>query len=121
MELASSLLSPVTAYAWPPLVAFSRRTILSLFSQIKTGQLIVHDAATNITTVCGALEAEDSGAKAEARAEEASKSGRRRGPPRAELRVQRDSFWVRLLLFADMVRMNPQSTQSRPAPVRASW
>ena len=104
MELASSLLSPVTAWTWPPVVAFSRRTVLSLFSQITTGQLIVHDAITNITTVCGAVDVEGPSEKADARAEEASRSGRRKGPPRTTLRVLRDTFWVRLLLFADMVR-----------------
>ena len=102
MELASSLLSPVTAYAWPPLVSLSRRTVLSLFAQIKVGQLVVQDAPTNITTVCGALEVEDPDKKVEPDL----RGGRRRGTPRAVLRVHSDTFWVRLLLFADMVRIN---------------
>ena len=102
MELARSLLSPVAAYTWPPLVSISRRTILSLLGQIKVGQLIVHDASTNITTVCG------DGACAEkqtnGKIEPEVTAGRRKGPPRAVLRVQRDTFWVRMILFADMVR-----------------
>ena len=101
MELARTLFRPVTAYAWPPVVALSRRAILSLLSQITVGELVIHDAGTNITTVCGSIEAKSTDAK---RQEKLNKSGRRDGPPRTVLRVQHDVFWVRLLLFADMVR-----------------
>ena len=120
MELASSLLgpvlTPVTAVAWPPIVALSRRTVLALLGQIKVGQLVVQDALNNITTVCGGGgEAETNGTKVEPDL----RGGRRKGPPRAILRVQRDTFWVRLVLFADMVRKGHAAMQSEAFDPRA--
>lgn len=70
------------SFTWGPLVSLSRNAVLSLLSRIEEGQLVVTDTDGTIT-ICGAPKP----------------SGR----PRTELTVQKDAFWVRLLLFADMV------------------
>ena len=72
------------AIAWNPLVRASRKLILSLFSQIKVGRLIVVEK-DGTHTVCG-QNVEDT------------------STPLARMRVMRDAFWLRLALFADMVR-----------------
>ena len=100
-QLARDVLSRAAAYTWGPIVAGSRRTVLNLFSRIRVGQLVVTDATSNVTTVLGVLEPrrdDDQDLKGVAKPPEG---------PRAELRVQSDVFWVRLLLFADMVRFGP--------------
>ena len=100
MAVYSSVLSKASAYTWPTIVGLSRRTILSLLSRISVGQLVVVDAPTNTVTVCGALEPKQD----EEDNLKAGEGTKRSQAPRAELRVLRDTFWVRMLLFADMVR-----------------
>lgn len=98
MAILDGLISQASAYTWNPLVNVSRRAVLGLLSRITIGQLVVTDTTTNVTTVCGALEP---------RIEDGldlKKPTKNIEDPRAELRVQRDIFWVRMLLFADMVR-----------------
>ena len=100
-QLVKDIVSTATGYTWSPIVATSRRTVLNLFSRIKEGQLVITDAATNVTTVFGALEPR--------RDDDEVLKGYKVQPvegSRAELRVQSDVFWVRLLLFADMVSKN---------------
>ena len=97
-QLVKDLVNHAASYTWTPIVAGSRRAVLTLFSRITVGQLVVTDATTNVTTVFGALEPRrenDEDLKGIAKPAEGL---------RAELRVQSDVFWVRLLLFADMVR-----------------
>lgn len=72
------------AVAWGPLVQTSRSVILSLLSQIEQGRLTIIER-DGTSTICGDAETENV-------------------QPATELRVVRDSFWVRLALFADMVR-----------------
>ncbi len=70
------------SFTWGPLVSLSRNAVLSLLSRIEEGQLVLTDTDGTVT-ICGAPKPN--------------------GRPRTELSVQKDAFWVRLLLFADMV------------------
>lgn len=71
------------SFTWQPFVRFSRSTVLSLLTRIDVGQILVTDS-DGTRTVCGAPQPKD-------------------GTPRTELWVLKESFWVRVLLFADMV------------------
>lgn len=72
----------VGSLAWMPLVQLSRSAILSLLTRIEAGKLELQDADGHLIE-CGSDE----------------EGG---GLPRTSLRVHKDTFWVRLLLFADM-------------------
>lgn len=72
---------------WSPLVRSSRGTVLGLLRRIVVGQIVVTDS-DGAVTVCGALKVKD-------------------GTPSTQLRVLKETFWVRALLFADMVRVIP--------------
>lgn len=90
MAVTDLILSPIAglrravgSIAWEPSVAIARNYILSLLRQIEVGQLRILDTNSR-TTVCG-------------------KSDPSAGEPQTELRIHNDAFWVRMLLFADMV------------------
>lgn len=68
---------------WAPVVNFSRATVLSLLRRIDLGLLLIVDKDGEVT-VCGSPKRKD-------------------GLPKTELKVLNDAFWVRLLLFGDMV------------------
>ena len=72
------------AFAWPPLVQLSKGAVLGLLQKIEYGQLEVLDEDGKSTT-CGSVPVSD-------------------GAPKTQLKVLKDVFWVRVLLFADMVR-----------------
>lgn len=78
-----ALRSYAGSFTWQPFVSFSRSTVLGLFKRISVGQIVVIDS-DGAVTICGAPEVKD-------------------GSPRTELRVLKEAFWVRVLLFADMV------------------
>ncbi|RDI76723.1 hypothetical protein Vi05172_g13288 [Venturia inaequalis] len=95
-----ALLSPVVSrfhalrtytgsLAWNPLVQFSRNTCLSLLSRIQIGSLEIIDVDGETYTLGGNEIPE-------------SKGGNILTTPQVILRVHKDTFWVRLLLFADM-------------------
>ena len=67
------------------MVQISRSTVLSLLQRIEVGQLLVTDTDGSITT-CGHIDGRDQ-------------------VPRTGLKVLKEAFWIRLLLFADMVRL----------------
>lgn len=69
---------------WGPLVRFSQSTVLSLLSRIELGAIVVIDSDGTVSR-CGEV-------------------GENTKGPKTELRVVKDIFWVRALLFADMVR-----------------
>ena len=71
------------SFTWGPFVSLSRATILGLLSRIEVGQLVVTDNDGTVT-VCGNPNIKD-------------------GSPRTELKILREAFWVRVMLFADMV------------------
>lgn len=78
-----SLRSYVGNFTWGPFVTLSRRTVLGLLGRIEEGQLVVRDSDGTVT-ICGKSEIKD-------------------GSPRTELKVLKEAFWVRVMLFADMV------------------
>lgn len=73
---------------WSSLVRLSRGFVLALLQRIEVGTVVVTDSSGAVF-VCGAPQPNDAG-------------------PKTEVRVLKDTFWVRMLLFADMVR-NPLS------------
>jgi len=78
-----SLRHSVASFTWGPFVQLSRSTVLGLLSRIEIGQLlVVHSNGT--LTICG-------------------NPGVKDGSPRTELKVLKEAFWVRVMLFADMV------------------
>lgn len=78
-----ALRAQVGSVAWGPLVNLSRKAVLSLLQQIQVGRLLVqeHDGTE---TMYGEQTASVT-------------------TPATELKVHRETFWVRLALFADMV------------------
>lgn len=78
-----ALRAQVGSVAWGPMVNLSRRAVLSLLQQIEVGRLLVQEH-NGVETVCGK--------------ESASMTA-----PATALKVHRETFWVRLALFADMV------------------
>ncbi|PNS18662.1 hypothetical protein CAC42_5201 [Sphaceloma murrayae] len=98
MGLTTPLTAPIQAlagtaasYAWPGFLSLSRATILSLLQRINLGQLRVTDVDGTVT-VCG-----QDKIKSVPQGERTIHS-----IPVTELQVNKDVFWVRLLLFADM-------------------
>lgn len=61
----------------------SRSAVLALLQRIEIGQLVITDSDGTVT-ICGKKDSEF-------------------GAPRTELNVLKEAFWVRVLLFADMV------------------
>ena len=81
----------VASYGWGPLLSVSRSTVLSLLSRIQIGHLSVAD-------VDGKVSAYGHKKTANGESEKSVYS-----LPNVELTVHKDVFWVRMLLFADMV------------------
>lgn len=76
--------SNVSFFAWGPLVRLSRAAVLSLLARVEVGHIVIIDIDGS-ETICG-------------------ERWPKAGVPATELKVLKDAFWVRLLLFADMVR-----------------
>lgn len=81
----------VSSYGWGPLLSVSRSTVLSLLSRIQIGHLRVADVDGKVSTY-GQEQVVDG------KPEKSVYS-----LPDVELTVHKDVFWVRMLLFADMV------------------
>ena len=79
-----SLRSYVGSFTWGPFVTISRSTVLALLGRIQVGQMVVEDC-DGTTKICGQL-------------------GKKDGSPHTKLKVLKEAFWVRVMLFADMVR-----------------
>lgn len=96
-RLFGSWRTSVGCTTWGPLVRFSRSTVLAILSRIELGRLVVIDG-DGTAIHCGEPDETSNG-------------------PNAELKVVKDSFWVRVLLFADMVRnssLHRKKTASGP-------
>lgn len=87
------------SYARPPLIALSRSIILSLFNQIKIGRLVLIDSNGTVT-ICGQMKLGATGGERSVYS-----------VPQVELRVHKDTFWLRMLLFADMVCLHEVTLQ----------
>ncbi|KAI4205404.1 MAG: hypothetical protein LQ350_000446 [Teloschistes chrysophthalmus] len=81
-QLLDAARSNVTFFAWSPLVRLSRAAVLNLLSRVEIGYLLISDTDGS-ETVCGERWPKEEG-------------------PATELKVLKETFWVRLLLFADM-------------------
>ncbi|KAL9045303.1 MAG: hypothetical protein Q9214_001635 [Letrouitia sp. 1 TL-2023] len=79
MDTARSCLG---SFTWAPFVRLSRAVVLNLLARIRTGQILITDIDGS-EIVCGERWVEATS-------------------PGAELKVVKEAFWVRLLLFADM-------------------
>ena len=79
----NSLRSYLDSFTRGPFVKLSRSTVLGLLSRIEVGQLVLKDS-DGAVTICGQSGIEDA-------------------CPHTELRVLKEAFWVRVMLFADMV------------------
>lgn len=97
MGISDALAAPMqsigglaASYAWGPLLTLSRTTVLSLLSRIRVGQLKIVDADGRII-IYGQDEVP------------LEKEKTIYSVPHVELAVHKDIFWVRMLLFADMV------------------
>lgn len=114
MAITDLILSPVArlrsaagSVAWQPSVDFARRYITSLLRQIEVGQLQIVDT-TGRTTTCG-------------------KEIVPQNEPATELSIHNDTFWLRMLLFADMVCLPhcraalAQLTQTRALQRASCW
>ena len=75
--------------AVPPIIDFAKSTVVQVLKRIETGRIMImdHDGEA---TVCGRFIAAE-------------------GEPCTELRVLKELFWVRVLLFADMVRSDTKT------------
>ncbi|KAB8342701.1 hypothetical protein FH972_022301 [Carpinus fangiana] len=80
--------------SWGPLVVLARGATLSVLRQVQEGQLKIVDENDSVT-ICG----------------QEVPSG---DSPHAELKVYKESFWVRMLLFADMVCLHAGLSPSFP-------
>ena len=85
----------VSGWTWPPVVAFSRKAVLAIFSRVEAGTLVVVDEPGDEKHRFGERET-----KADVNSGEANK--RADSVPRVEIVVKRDAFWPRLCLFADI-------------------
>ncbi|KAI4123524.1 MAG: hypothetical protein LQ338_005224 [Usnochroma carphineum] len=74
--------SYVGSFTWATLVRLSRAAVLGLLARVKIGHIVILDSDGS-ETICGERWAKE-------------------GIPTTELRVLKDAFWIRLLLFADM-------------------
>ncbi|KAG6005897.1 hypothetical protein E4U21_007531 [Claviceps maximensis] len=95
---AEVLRGTVGGWAWPPLVSLAKTTVLGTLANIEIGTLLLVDepGATRHVfgqNLSGSVDDHASG-----------EPGTRRAgtTPRVEIVVKRDSFWPRLLLFADI-------------------
>jgi len=85
--------------SWGPALSISKATVTSLFARIENGSLMVVDEVTGTTEVYGEKIAKEmsvviNGVNGEYK--------ERLGAGKVELIVHKESFWVRLFLFADM-------------------
>lgn len=76
----------VGSATWGPLVRLSRGLVLGLLQRVEIGQLVITDC-NGAVFACGQAPAKGNW-------------------PKTELKVLKETFWVRVLLFADMVRAN---------------
>jgi cyclopropane-fatty-acyl-phospholipid synthase len=81
---ASTVLSPLTSQAWGPLVNICRNGTLSRFQNLKHGKLVLFEGGSEKASAVFGSDKE--------------------GLPIVFLHVKDKRFWVRLALFADMVR-----------------
>ncbi|RDA92174.1 hypothetical protein CP533_5580 [Ophiocordyceps camponoti-saundersi (nom. inval.)] len=93
---AEVLRSTLGGWTWGPALAIARPAILSVLARIQSGTLVLVDEPANKRHVFGQKLSEHTNGVT------ASNSSAISAPPRAEVVVKNDAFWMRLFLFADM-------------------
>ena len=83
---ASAVLNALTSQAWQPLVSVCKNGTLSQLQNIQIGRLVLFEGSNSKASNVFGVDKE--------------------GVPVAYLHVHDEKFWVRLALFADMVRIN---------------
>ena len=83
--VASTLINAITYQAWGPLVSLCRNGTLSQLQSIRLGKLTLYETSAAKASASFGAEVDDL--------------------PVAVLHVHDEKFWVRLALFADMVRL----------------
>ena len=98
-----ALRSYTGSWTWGPLVNLSRNVVLNLLQRIEVGQIIVTDCNGTVTK-CGGTK----------NVRVATKDGQTESNALvSELKVVTEAFWVRVLLFADMVRRRCRASRNR--------
>lgn len=82
----------VGSLTWSPALRLARSAILSILSKIEKGTLTLNDEVSGVKTVYGQASAKGNGVQPR----------KATSLPNVELIVKKESFWVRVLLFADM-------------------
>lgn len=96
---ADMLRVSIGGISWSPFLKLSKTAVTALFGRIETGTLLVIDEATGKTESYGQkITREDR--KLTSYLDGPSKKSV--GVGRVELLIRKESFWVRLFLFADM-------------------
>ncbi|KAG6018291.1 hypothetical protein E4U43_005708 [Claviceps pusilla] len=88
----------VGGWAWGPLVSVAKTTVLSTLANIETGTLLLVDEPGETRHVFG----QNLSGTVDDQAPGEPGTRRADTTPRVEIVVKRDSFWPRLLLFADI-------------------
>lgn len=103
ISLLQRPLALASSYAWDPLVSLARSSVCSLFSRLQVGLLTIHDVDGTVAyygdaSLIAAAEAQKGGASG------SSSPGLRleKEPIKAELDIQKDTFWVRMFFGADL-------------------
>jgi hypothetical protein len=94
---ATAILSTITSQTWGPLVSICKNGALSQLQEIKLGKLVLFEGGTKASAVFGSD---------------------KEGVPVAFLDVHSEKFWVRLALFADMVRYDKRRPSAELAARR---
>ncbi|KUJ09820.1 cyclopropane-fatty-acyl-phospholipid synthase [Mollisia scopiformis] len=89
-----SLKETFVSWTWPPAVNLARSLVLGIFSGIESGSLLIIDEARCVKHAFGQSSFEKDGNKVDAKSVYTI--------PHVQIVVKRDSFWLRLLLFADI-------------------
>lgn len=84
---------------WGPVLTLSKVAVTGLFERIELGTLVVIDEATGKAESYGQKVSKESRKLANGENGTAKKI---HGPGKVELLVRKESFWVRVFLFADM-------------------
>jgi cyclopropane-fatty-acyl-phospholipid synthase len=93
------LRSAIGGISWLPVLNLSRTAVTALFARIDTGTLLVIDEVTGRTESYGQKIAREDRKVTNILSAPHKMSA---GPGRVELLVRKESFWVRVFLFADM-------------------
>lgn len=96
------LRSALGSISFGPALSISKSAVTSLFSQIEVGTLIVTDSTTNTTKSYGRKIAKEYKSTNGVNGVNGSHRKKAGEVSKVELVIKKETFWVRLFLFADM-------------------